>query len=60
MELRWSVDANGQILSEAAAREHGRSINKEMPVPATVHYLVRPEGDVQESYLEWLKNDRMK
>jgi cephalosporin-C deacetylase-like acetyl esterase len=55
-----SVDANGQILSEAAAREHGRSINKEMPVPATVHYLVRPEGDVQESYLEWLKNDRMK
>ncbi|MGO8719803.1 MAG: alpha/beta hydrolase family protein [Acidobacteriaceae bacterium] len=49
------VDANGQVLSESSVREQSRGVNKEMPVPTTLHYFVRPEGDVQESYLEWLK-----
>lgn len=51
------VDPNGQILSEVALREqYGRGVRDETPKPATLRFLVRPERDSQESYLEWLQN----
>ncbi len=52
------VDANGQVLSESSIRnQYKRQPSGEATSKTGVHILVRPEGDPQESYLEWLKND---
>jgi cephalosporin-C deacetylase-like acetyl esterase len=51
------VDANGQVLSEPSLRkQYSRNTNNEASLPATLHLLVKPEPDSQETYLEWLKN----
>jgi hypothetical protein len=55
-----SVDANGQILSEASmGNVYSHHLSGETPVKSNVRILVKPGPDPQESYLEWLKNDRM-
>ena len=52
------VDANGQILSETSMRnQYARQPSGEAVANRGVHILVGPEGDPQESYLEWLKSD---
>lgn len=50
------VDPNGQVFSETGLREQSRGINNDMPLPPALRYLVNPESDPQEVYLEWLKN----
>jgi cephalosporin-C deacetylase-like acetyl esterase len=51
------VDPNGQVLSEVALREqYRRGVRDETPEAATLRFLVKPERDSQESYLDWLQN----
>jgi hypothetical protein len=51
------VDPNGQILSEVALSEqYRRGVRDETREPATLRFLVKPERDSQESYLDWLQN----
>ncbi len=49
------VDPDGQILPEEALRKQYSRDNAN-ETPATLRLVVRPEGDSQDSYLEWLKN----
>ncbi len=52
------VDANGQILSETSMRDqYARQTSGHSIANKDEHILVKPEGDPQESYLEWLKSD---
>jgi cephalosporin-C deacetylase-like acetyl esterase len=55
------VDANGQMLSEASIGDlYTPHRSGGIPANPDVRILVRPQRDPQESYLEWLTNDRMK
>jgi hypothetical protein len=52
------VDANGQVLSETSMRnQYTRHPRGEATANTGVRILVRPEGDPQETYLEWLKSN---
>ncbi len=52
------VDANGQILSETSMRnQYARQPRGEAVATPGVRILVGPEGDPQETYLEWLKSN---
>ncbi|MGH9617655.1 MAG: prolyl oligopeptidase family serine peptidase, partial [Acidobacteriaceae bacterium] len=51
------VGPNGQILSEASLRnEYGRGNHDQTSLTETVRFMVKPVGDPQESYLDWLEN----
>ena len=52
------VDADGQVLSETSMRKQYAPQTGGRTVASTgVSILVKPDGDPQESYLEWLNND---